>query len=347
MNDRIALAKSRYDLRAIFESWGSKGPQVRCPSAAHEDRVASARLYEREQKWYCFGCGMSGDVVDAYAARFGLDISQALDHLLGDNVTPPTRIPPEAPRSVQDARETPRSYETPPRTEEFARYAHEQLLTAPNSGYARSYLRDRGYDRATIDRWGIGHVHSALTASQYEGGHVRGSNLVLPLQSPGGVLEAVAAWDPGGRPKYRLPDGYSKGLYGFHLAARRIVEENVPELVVVEGFNDVHMVERDRFPVVGLFGGRLTDSHFPLLHLLAYRTSMRWLVLFMDGDEAGAKALKANIDAVRARLPWCGVMAVETPFGTDPGELYAAGPWREMADFLRGVRDPAKRVPKP
>ena len=349
---RTEEARERFDLQEQFAAWGlsARGLQVRCPHLDHEDQVASARLYPKDRKWWCFGCNRGGDIADAVAAREGTDVSGALRSLLGDaplGETPQAGLLPGGPTprgGTTKARETPiaSSGASPlgeaPRL--LARWAHQMLLSDPDSGHARSYLRDRGYDRPTLERWQIGHVPRLAILPP----HIRIDHLTLPLWSPGGTLAGIAGWNPAGHPKYRLPGGYVKGLYGFHYAAERLIETNDPYLVLVEGYNDVHMLDRDGFAVMGLLGGRLMDAHFTHLHLLAYQTGMRWLVLFMDGDDAGAAHQLKNIEAIRERIGWAGIVAVDTPRGRDPGDLYAEETW-DMGLHLRQVDTPSPNGP--
>jgi hypothetical protein len=70
--------------------------RIRCPSALHEDRHPSARLYPGPDRgWYCFACGAGGGAVDMVAALRGLqtgrhlrgarfvECARELDRLLG------------------------------------------------------------------------------------------------------------------------------------------------------------------------------------------------------------------------------------------------------------------------
>lgn len=55
--------------------------KMRCP--LHNEKTASFRVYPNG-KYYCFGCGASGDVIGFVMAYFGTDYGQALRRLDGD-----------------------------------------------------------------------------------------------------------------------------------------------------------------------------------------------------------------------------------------------------------------------
>jgi hypothetical protein len=53
--------------------------RIRCPSATHEDRHPSAKLYSGEDAgWYCFSCGAGGRAPDLVAALRGWPTGRAL-----------------------------------------------------------------------------------------------------------------------------------------------------------------------------------------------------------------------------------------------------------------------------
>ena len=64
----IAAVKARHSLAAVVESAGVKlhgTGRVRqgvCPF--HDEAEGSFTVYSDSQRWYCFGCGEGGDVLD-------------------------------------------------------------------------------------------------------------------------------------------------------------------------------------------------------------------------------------------------------------------------------------------
>src|SRR5690242_8160979 len=58
---------------------GSSRLEGRCPF--HDDRRPSLSIYTETQRYYCFGCGAAGDVLDFVQAWEGCSLSEALDRL--------------------------------------------------------------------------------------------------------------------------------------------------------------------------------------------------------------------------------------------------------------------------
>lgn len=52
------------------------GGFCRCP--LHEERTASFKLFEKNNSFYCFGCGKGGDVIRLYAELRGMTYYQAM-----------------------------------------------------------------------------------------------------------------------------------------------------------------------------------------------------------------------------------------------------------------------------
>ena len=53
--------------------------QGRCPF--HEEREPSFTVYQDTQRFYCFGCGAMGDVLDFVQRREGLTLPEAIETL--------------------------------------------------------------------------------------------------------------------------------------------------------------------------------------------------------------------------------------------------------------------------
>jgi DNA primase len=54
---------------------------ARCPF--HEDKNPSFYLYSDTNKFYCFGCGEHGDVIDLYMKLAGVEFKTAVKELAG------------------------------------------------------------------------------------------------------------------------------------------------------------------------------------------------------------------------------------------------------------------------
>lgn len=74
-SDRREEIKSRVTIADVIRKYSPsseiKKDVIRCPF--HSERTASFRIYQRNNSFYCFGCGIGGDQIN-FVAKF-LDIS--------------------------------------------------------------------------------------------------------------------------------------------------------------------------------------------------------------------------------------------------------------------------------
>jgi DNA primase len=85
----IEAARERHQLvdvarrTAIFLRTTAGTVTVRCPIPAHghPDRTPSMRLYLDDNRYYCFGCGAKGDVIQWVRDTEGLSVTDAVSHL--------------------------------------------------------------------------------------------------------------------------------------------------------------------------------------------------------------------------------------------------------------------------
>jgi DNA primase len=85
----IANARDRHNLAEVARRTGiplstaSGSVTVRCPlpSHSHPDRILSMRLYLDEGRYFCFGCGARGDVVQWVRAAEGISVAEAITTL--------------------------------------------------------------------------------------------------------------------------------------------------------------------------------------------------------------------------------------------------------------------------
>ena len=88
-----ARIKQTVTTRQAAERYGlsvNRSGMVKCPF--HEDHNPSMKVDDR---FYCFGCHASGDVIDFTARLFGTSLKDAAEKLAGDfgiNPRPPTKV---------------------------------------------------------------------------------------------------------------------------------------------------------------------------------------------------------------------------------------------------------------
>ena len=149
----IPALKRRYPLGDVVEASGinlrgrGRVRQAFCPF--HDETAGSFTVYADSQRWFCFGCGLGGDVLDFIQRLDGVDLPEAIRRLQGGSWEPVER-----PRDSLDHR---------PAEQPFAR--DPQLLIAATRFYAMQlrcspgaldYLALRGIDLALAQRLGLG-----------------------------------------------------------------------------------------------------------------------------------------------------------------------------------------------
>ena len=152
----IPALKERHPLGDMVEASGvrlrgrGRVRQGFCPF--HDEAEGSFTVYADSERWYCFGCGLGGDVLDFVQRVDNLTLPEAIARLDGS--------PGLAPRSANRPARTrrPRSTALPPRD--------PALLTAAARFYAgeirrhteaREYLASRGVGQVAAARLGLGY----------------------------------------------------------------------------------------------------------------------------------------------------------------------------------------------
>ncbi len=125
VNVDIAALKRRHPLGPVVEAAGvelrgrGRVRQGLCPF--HEETEGSFTVYADTQRFYCFGCGLGGDVLDFIQRSDGVDLPEAIRRLDAS---------PERPAALEHPAPTTRSPEPAP-------FRDTALLTAAMRCYAR------------------------------------------------------------------------------------------------------------------------------------------------------------------------------------------------------------------
>ena len=182
-NVDIAALKSRHPLGDTVEAAGvrltgrGRVRQGVCPF--HDEAEGSFTVYSDSERFYCFGCGLGGDVLDFIQRSEGLSLPEAIARLDGS----PGLAPRSAPRPAR--RRRPASAAPPPRD--------PSLLTAAARFYAgclrrsteaRGYLASRGVGPVAAARLGLGYspgsgLRQALKALGFSEKRIRDSGLFM------------------------------------------------------------------------------------------------------------------------------------------------------------------------
>ena len=149
----LAALKRRHLLAEVVEGAGvalrgrGRVRQGVCPF--HEEREGSFTVYGDTERWYCFGCGEGGDVLDFIQRLEGLSLPEAIRRL---DAAPPTAV--VSPHHRRPA-PTPVPSRDPALLTAAGRFYAGELR---RSGEARAYLASRGIRLETAARLGLGYA---------------------------------------------------------------------------------------------------------------------------------------------------------------------------------------------
>ena len=261
----IPALKARYPLGDTVEASGvrlrgrGRVRQGVCPF--HDEVEGSFTVYGDSERWYCFGCGLGGDVLDFIQRVENLSLPDAIRRLDGG----PGLAAGAAPRPVPARR--PRATPLPPRDPSLltaaARFYAGQLRRSPA---AWEYLASRGVALDASLRLGLGYspghgLREALESDGFDAGRLRDCGLftergerfagmvVVPDASGGLVRWLVGrAIDPDRTPRFQALPGPKPvlGLGRFGPAP--------PFAVVAEGVFDWLALAQWGVPAVAALG---------------------------------------------------------------------------------------------
>lgn len=308
-----------------------------CPF--HNEKSPSFYVNDQKGFYHCFGCQAHGDVIRWMTDQRGLTFMDAVKELAAQAGM---EVPRADPRAAEAAQQRAGLHDVM----EAAQQWFVAQLATPAGAAARAYLKQRGFNQRTIERFGFGFAPDDRTALKtalarfdetmlVEAGlliqvddkppydRFRG-RLMLPIHD---ARERVIAF--GGRvlesrdgvAKYlNSPDTplFDKGrtLYNLHRAGPASRRTN--RVVVVEGYMDVIALAAAGIEdVVAPMGTALTEQQTELLWRMADKP-----VLCFDGDAAGQRAaMKAVARALPLLRPGHSLQIVQLPAGQDPDDV--------------------------
>jgi DNA primase len=347
-----------------------------CPF--HNEKTPSFIVSPDRQTWHCFGqCGEGGDIFKFIMKKEGWDFKEAL-RSLADRAGVKLEAFTAAKQEERDAHERLRTL-----LEEALTFYRQQLLSPPGKP-ALEYLRQkRSLSEATLETFGLGcapvgwdglltHFKSkgvpesdlqeaGLVSKRESGGFVDRfrNRITIPIRDEQGRLTGFGAriLDPQDFPKFlNSPEtplfSKSRLLYGLDRARKAI--RAADQAVIVEGYLDVIALHQAGFEnVVSPMGTALTEDQLRLLKRFSRR-----IVLALDPDAAGRKAVLSGLEAARqaldrrtesgfdahgllrheARLQ-ADLRVAVMPDGLDPDEIVqrSADEWRRLVQEARPI----------
>jgi DNA primase len=314
-----------------------------CPF--HAEKTGSFNINAELGLWRCYGCDKSGDIITFVREVEHLDFVGAVEWLAGR-----TGIQLRYTQSGEGEgrKERQRLVET---MEKAVEWYHDRLLTSPDAGRARSYLRARGFDGDEVRKFRLGWAPDAwdaltrdlgLSEAMLKGtglGYINSigrrqdffrARILFPIYDTGGDPVAFGGrkLDGAEGPKYlNIPETRlykkSKVLYGLNWSKEDAVRAD--EVIICEGYTDVIGFAAVGLPrAVAPCGTSLTEDHVRLLQRFA-----KTLVLAFDPDAAGQAAAERVYEWER-KLE-VDVAVADLPAGEDPGDLSRSDPDRLRA----------------
>ena len=183
VNVDIPALKARHPLGDTVEAAGvrlrgrGRVRQGVCPF--HDEAEGSFTVYADSERFYCFGCGLGGDVLDFIQQAEGLSLPEAIARLDGS----PGLAPRAAVRPAPTRR--PRSAALPPRDPALLTAAGRFYAgTLRRSSEARAYLASRGVGPDAAARLGLGYspgngLRQALESLGFSEKRIRDSGLFM------------------------------------------------------------------------------------------------------------------------------------------------------------------------
>lgn len=337
--DVIAEIKYRNDIESVISQYvvlKRRGKNLIGLCPFHNEKTPSFTLYPENGSFYCFGCGVGGDVITFTGMIERLDYVESLKYL-ADKAGIVIPEDNSQDNTLQKLKQTILEI-----NRESARFYHECLMSKEGK-WALDYLMGRGLSISTIRRFGLGCAPDKwdallkhLTAKGYSIGDMLQANVISKSQRGtyfdrfrnrvmfpiinlrGGVI----AFSGRARPDDEKAGGkyvntqdtpvYKKGenLYGFNLAKNDCADR----VILVEGNMDVISLHQAGFTnTVAALGTAFTVEQGKLLSRYT-----KELVICLDADSAGQKAVQRALETLKdSGLP---TRVVVIPDGKDPDD---------------------------
>jgi DNA primase len=320
--EKIRFSNDIIDVVSEYTSLKQSGKSHKGLCPFHDEQTASFNVSSDQQLYYCFGCGVGGNIFNFIMEIEGLTFTEAIEFLADRaNIDLPEENNSQArKRKVSERKKLLQIHK-------LATQFYNYLLLESDFGQeAYDYLLSRGFDEDIIEKFQLGFapdrwqgLYKFLSDKGYSDQVLVKSGLVLPRKNTDGYYDRFRnrvmftifdhrhqAIGFGGRvlsseqqPKYlnspqtQLFDK-SENLYGLNWAKESM--RKTGEAIITEGYTDVitaaqHGIEN----VIASLGTALTSQQAKLLKRYVDRVYIAY-----DSDVAGAKATLRGLDVLKA-----------------------------------------------
>jgi len=345
----IPEIKSRLKLSDVLAHYGlkpDKHNRLHCPF--HPDNTPSLQVYEDTGTVYCFSTncpthGKSLDVIDFILHKEQLSKHQAIlkaKALIGGESPSPEQLSRIAVLSKM-----------------FGYFTN----AVPNSGPAKAYLEARHLDYKAVE---VGYNSGQFHHGTRKNPHLIKSCLKVGLLLDKGHVNSRTgekAYSPFGKGcivfALRNPENKIVSLYfrstsagktqrHFYLKGRQGLypgypKANAQRLILTESIIDAATLLQQkeitaRYSILALYGTNgFTDEHRAAIKNLH---ALEEVIFFLNGDEAGRKAVDIHSQAVRELRSGITISAVDTPQGEDVNSLLDGHSAEVLAQLLESRR---------
>lgn len=332
VGSRVSFDKKKTN-RARGDFWAC------CPF--HGEKSPSFHCEDRKGRYYCFGCGVSGDHFRFLTELDGISFPEAVERLAAQAGLP---------MPVMDRREQEREEKRATLYDvmEMATTFFEERLQASDGARARAYLRERTLSSGVQQTFRLGYAPESrnalkehLASRGVSGEQMEACGLVVagegiavsydrfrdriifPIPDARGRIIAFGgrALSPDVPAKYlNSPETElfhkSNVLYNYARARQKVHESG--QVIAAEGYMDVIAMHAAGLAnAVAPLGTALTERQMLLLWRLQSEP-----VLCFDGDSAGLRAAYRAIDMMLPGLePGRSARFAMLPEGLDPDDL--------------------------
>jgi DNA primase len=285
-----------------------------CPF--HQEKTPSFTVSPIKQIFYCFGCGKGGDVYNFIMDMEKCEFPEAVK-MVAEKCG--IAIPRQKQRSPEERKENQQRSVLVEMHREAQTFFVKQLQGTAEGKLARAYLEDRGLDKATIERFGIGYapsggdallrhlkpkcndkllVDSGLVSCDQSAGRLFDRfrrRITFPISNESGKIVAFGARALGDdMPKYlNSPETpiYSKSNVLYHMDRAKEALRRQDFAILVEGYMDAIAVARAGISnVVASCGTSLAETQIKLLGRFTRRVIVNY-----DPDVAGQSATERSL----------------------------------------------------
>jgi DNA primase len=285
-----------------------------CPF--HQEKTPSFTVSPIKQIFYCFGCGKGGDVYNFVMVMEKCEFPEAVK-VVAEKCG--IAVPRQKERSPEERKENQQRSVLVEMHREAQTFFVKQLEGTPEGKAARAYLEDRGLDKETITRFGIGYapsggdsllrqlkpkynekllVDSGLVSRDQSAGRLFDRfrrRITFPISNESAKIVAFGARALGDdMPKYlNSPETpiYSKSNVLYHMDRAKDALRRQDFAILVEGYMDAIAVARAGISnVVATCGTSLAEAQIKLLGRFTRRVIVNY-----DPDTAGQTATERSL----------------------------------------------------